>query len=407
MVTQGSIGPKPTTDPSHMTHIEPSPQRPRPQQVGSFPNAWTLFSVRGIPVRLDRTWLLIAALVAFMFFSSFRAALPAHELPLVLALSAAGAVLFFASILAHELGHALTSLDRDIPVLSITLFALGGVTESTREARRARDEFVIVGIGPFISLVLAAAFGLAATVAEPFPTLALLLGYLGWINVMLAVFNIVPGYPLDGGRLLRSILWGLTGKAHASTRWAARVGQVFAGTLILFGLGGFLLGRDHGFPGLIGALLDLLGGLWSVLIGFFLFRGATASYQRAAVRERLERRSVRDVMGSVPPPIPPSASLGDALERVQQRPSLLWPVGDPVLGGVLLSQIDAVPSDAWESTRVADVAHDVSLVTVDVEQSLDDAIDKMAAAPQNMVIVVDHGRPVGLLTPSLVSDLAG
>src|SRR5688572_10271937 len=132
-----------------MTDVEPSPQPARAQPVGSFPNARTLFRVRGIPVRVDWSFFLMAAFVAFQLFAGFAQSRGGGPVTPAL-LAAVGTVLFFASILAHELGHALTSLDRDIPVLSITLFALGGVTESTREADRARDEFVIVGIGPFI-----------------------------------------------------------------------------------------------------------------------------------------------------------------------------------------------------------------------------------------------------------------
>lgn len=377
-----------------MTHVEPSPQRTRPASSGTFPNAWTLFHVEGVPVRLDRSWLLIAAFVAYLFFGRFQRTLPDADVAVLGALAVAGSVLFFASILAHELGHALTSLDRDIPVLSITLFALGGVTESTQEARRARDEFIIVGIGPFISLVLAGAFGLLFTAVADVGPLAALAGYLAWANLALAIFNIVPGYPLDGGRLLRSILWGVTGKPHKATRWAARVGQGFAGLLIALGLAAFVTQRGGGFD-----------GLWEVLIGVFLFRGATASHKRAVLREGLEGRRIADVMGSVPPSLPAQWTLAQALPEVQQRPSLLWPVDDPVRGGVLLEQIDAVPSEQWERTLVGQIAHDADAVTVDIDEPLDTAVTRMADAPHNMLIVVAQGRPVGLLTPSLVTGL--
>lgn len=377
-----------------MTHVEPSPQRTPPSSSGTFPNAWTLFRVEGVPVRLDRSWLLIAGFVAYLFYGRFQSTLPEADVALLAALAVAGAVLFFASILAHELGHALTSLDRGIPVLAITLFAMGGVTESTQEARRARDEFIIVGIGPFISLVLAGGFGLLFTAVQGIAPLAALTGYLAWTNLALALFNIVPGYPLDGGRLLRSILWGLTGKPHKATRWAARVGQAFAGLLVALGLAAFATQRGGG-----------LDGLWEVLIGAFLFRGASASHKRAVMRERLEGRRIADVMGSVPPALSPQWSLAQALSQVQQRPSLLWPVGDPVTGALLLEHIDAVPAEQWERTTVEQVAHPAAGATVDVEESLDAAVTQMADAPQNMVIVVAHGRPVGLLTPSLVTGL--
>jgi Zn-dependent protease len=374
-----------------MTHVDqPSPQPTRPAQAGSFATTWTLFSISGIPVRVDRSWVLMAAFVAYLFFDRLRVGLPDTATVVLVGLAVAGALLFFASILAHEIGHALTSLDRDIPVHAITLFAMGGVTESYKEAERARDEFIIVGIGPFISLVMAALFGLLFTAVETIPAPAALMGYLAWTNVALAVFNIIPGYPLDGGRLLRSILWGVTGKPHQSTRWAARVGQVFAGALIAYGLYGFSAGGGY-------------GGLWNVLIGFFLFRGATASYQRARLRERLDSRTVGQLMGSVPPHLEPSATLREALQVVQERPSLLWPVGNPVQGGLLLSQIDAVPDRLWDQVTVAEIAYGASEVALDVGQGLEAALTQMASAPQNMIIITEGGRAVGLLTPSLIS----
>jgi Zn-dependent protease len=189
-------------------------------QRGSFQRARTLFSLRGVPVRIDASWLLIAGLVAFLFYSRMSASLPELGTVALVLAALAGSLLFFASLLAHELGHAFTSLDRGIPVFGITLFLMGGVTESTREAARARDEFVIVGIGPFISLVLAGLFGLLHLPLEGIQPVATVVGYLAWTNLLLAVFNLVPGYPLDGGRLLRSVLWAA--RASRTRRPAGR-----------------------------------------------------------------------------------------------------------------------------------------------------------------------------------------
>ncbi|MPZ71715.1 MAG: CBS domain-containing protein [Nitriliruptorales bacterium] len=387
-----------------MTDAEPRQQPARAQPAGSFPNAWTLCRVQGIPVRIDWSWLLMAGYVGFFLYTTFAGRPGPADPLLTLALAVAGTALFTASILAHELGHALTSLDRNIPVLSITMFALGGVTESTREADRARDEFVIVGIGPFISLVLAAAFGLVAAGTIGLPYVAGLAGVLAVANLILAIFNIVPGYPLDGGRLLRSVLWGITGDPHKSTRWAARVGQAFAATLVLVGLVGFTGGDFRWAPGFLRVPLEWIsGGLWTLLIGIFLFQGATSSYKRARLREQLNRTSVRDVMGSVPPPLPAQWNLARALDVVQERPSLLWPVGDPVVGTLVLGQIDAVPSDLWDTTTVEDIALAADVTAVPVDTPLDKAVERMANAPHNMIVVTDAGRAVGLLTPSLVS----
>lgn len=365
---------------------------PRPPRADTFPGAWTLVRVRDVPIRVDISWIAIAGLVVFFLFTQFTELLGGYGTPVAVGAAVLAAALFFASLLGHELGHAWTSLDRGIPVTGVTLFLLGGVTESTREARTAKDEFVIVGIGPFISLVLAAAFGLAYTVVADFPVPAAIAGYLAWINLMLGVFNLVPAYPLDGGRLLRSILWGVVGNPHRATRWAARVGQLFAGALIAYGIWTFVQLGGRGF-----------GGIWEVLIGLFLFRGAAQSHAQARVRGQLATQRVGDVMGSVPPALAGHERLSDAVVAVQERPSVLWPVGSPLQGGLTLERIDAVPRGDWALKTVADIALPAEDVTVPLDVPMDVALDRMAAAPGSMLIVVDGGRPVGLLTPSLVS----
>ena len=376
-----------------MAHVEPSPQRTVTESTPAS-SAWTLFTLRGVPVRADRSLLLLGALFGYFFaYDTLRFTVPGLGAGGVLALTVVCALLLFVSILAHEIGHMWTSLDRQIPVRSITLFLFGGVTESTREATRARDEFVIVGIGPFISLVLGAAFGLIATGTSGVPAIAAVAGLMGWTNIALAVFNIVPAYPLDGGRLLRSIFWGVTGKPHKATRWAARAGQVFAGLIMFEALYGSVMGGGTVF-----------GGLWNIFIGFFLFRGATASHKRAQLRERMERVRVGDLMGTVPPVLPATMSLRDALEQVQQRPSLLWPVGDPLRGTLTIAQIDAVPDEQWDTTTVGDVAHDPTTSSVEVDAAFDDVLDLISDAPENMLVVTDRGRAVGLLTPSLLAS---
>lgn len=366
----------------------------RAPRGSSFPNAWTLLHVRGVPIRVDVSWLVIAGLVVWILFSRFTSLLGDEGTAVAIAASVVAALLFFASLLAHELGHALTSLDRGIPVAGVTLFMLGGVTESTQEARTAKDEFVIVGIGPFISLVLGATFGLLYTAVAGQAVLAAIFGYLAWINVLLAVFNLVPGYPLDGGRLLRSVIWAVTGWPYRSTRWAARVGQGFA--LLLGGYGVWLLVQTTG---------QGFSGLWEILIALFLYRGAAQSYARARVRERLAGRAVREVMGTAPPTLEPQLSLAEAVVQLQQRPSLLWPVGSPITGAVTLERLDTVPRREWALTALEDVAHPAEQVTVDADTAMDVALDRIAGAPGNMLLVLDDGRPVGILTPSLVSDL--
>lgn len=369
---------------------------------------WTLLRVRGVPIRLDLSWVLICALVVYVFVTRFTVMLRPYGSGAIFAAAFAATVLFFASIVAHELGHALTSLDRGVPVTGVTLFLLGGVTESTREPASARDEFVIVGAGPFISLVLAAGFGLLFAIRPDTSPYGVVTGYLGWMNLALAVFNVLPGYPLDGGRLLRAVLWGASGRRDAATRWAARVGQVFAGLLVLGGLNG-VLGRPVPEPdGLLGAVVGTLAanGLWSILIGAFLVRGASDAHRRAAARERVDRHAIGELMGMVPPALPPDLTLAQAGARIEASPSLLFPVGDPVVGGITKATLDAVPRTTWEATTLGAIALAAEEVTVDVGTPLSVAIGMLREAPGRMLIVVEDGHPVGLLTPSLLGDLA-
>ena len=384
---------------------KPAPHGSRAARTRGF----TLFTVRGVPVRLDLSWFLIAGLVAYSYGSRMSndiVALRGVDTPVIWGAAIVAALLFFASLLAHEFGHAITSLNRGIPVLGITLFLLGGVTESTREARRARDEFVIVGIGPFISLVLAAAFGLLFTALRDWPVPAAVVGYLAWTNLALAVFNVLPGYPLDGGRLLRSVLWMVTGRPHRATQWAARVGQVFAGLLLAgaaWGLLGLPLVGPRWFR--IGVAVLSSVGLWGALIGFFLYRGATDAHRSARLKERWAGRRVRDVMGTVPPTLPPNASLAAVADVLGRKPSLLWPVGEPVRGLIRLQDLDAVTADRWATTAVADVAAAPDGRVIEADANLDRAARALVAAPEHQLVVVEGGRAVGLLTESLLVAL--
>lgn len=343
--------------------------------------------VLGIPVRVDASALIVGGLVAWVYVQ-IHTGLPTQDGRDIALGAALAAVGFFLSLLAHEMGHALASRFFGIPVHGVTLFFMGGVTESAHEARRPLHDFVIVGLGPLLSLIMAGVFFLLGGLA-PRSTVGLVGTFLAQANVVLAVFNVLPGYPLDGGRLLRAILWAATGRPHAATRWAARVGQGFAVLLGLLGVYGLVTGG--GF-----------GGLWEIMLAFFLWRGAAQSHARAGVREILSDRTARDAMGSVPPTLEPDASLSEALEAMQDRPSLLWPVGEPLVGALTLAQIDAVPDVAWHDTTLRQVALPLEAATVPADTRLDDAALRLRDAPGHMLLVVEDGRAVGLLTPSLV-----
>lgn len=372
---------------------------------GILSSRWTLAHVRDVPVYVGPSLLVLIGLFTYWLGSDF-AGRPPFSSPVAAWLAAAvTTMLFVACILAHEVGHAVTSLDRGVAVRGITLFLLGGVTESHGEPDSARDEVVIVGIGPLISLVLAAIFGLAVRVLPNFTGPELIAGYLAWLNGAMALFNLVPGYPLDGGRLLRALLWLVTSSRNRATRLAAAVGQAFAALLLLGALLS-LTGVPVFEPRAVWLLLRYLAamGLWGGLIGYFLLSSSLDAYRSARSRERLGRRRVRDLMGTVPPTVPADLSLSDVVVRLQQRPSILWPVGRPLIGGIRLEDLDGVARGDWALTAVGDVVERDVFVPDDTP--MDEALDLLTRTRDRMLIAVRDGEPVGLLTPSLVADAA-
>jgi Zn-dependent protease len=254
--------------------------------------------VAGIPVRVDASWFLVFALISW----SLAAGYFPHVLP---GLSPGGAwlqgiaasALLFVSVLVHELAHALVARHHGVRVNGIRLHVFGGVSELQTEPPSPRAEFRIAAVGPLASFATAAVFyGLGRTVADV-PWAIALTGYLAAVNLVLGLFNLVPGFPLDGGRLLRAMLWWWSGGQAWATRWASRVGAAFA--LALVGLG---------IVRAIGG--EAVGGVWFVLLGLFLYQAARASAELARLRECLERLTVADVMTPLTTAVEGLAPLG-------------------------------------------------------------------------------------------------
>lgn len=239
-----------------------------------FPRALRVARIRGVEVRLDPTWALFVVLMVWSFLARYGTAGRSGVIVTIMAVTAS--LGFFLSLLAHELGHALEARHRHLRVHGITLFLFGGVTEMDLHTRRPRDEFTVAAIGPYTSLVLAAAFGLVTAALDWYLPgraieIAVVTGTLGWLNLGLAVFNIVPGAPLDGGRVLRAGLWKLTGDRHRAQLIASSAGQLIA--FALLGCGAWVLVRG-GSGGVISAL-------WFGLVGLFMLRAARSERGQA------------------------------------------------------------------------------------------------------------------------------
>src|SRR5215813_6551718 len=236
--------------------------------------------ILGIEVGLHISWFIIAFLIALSLANQFHQVNPDWPESTIWVTAIATSVLFFITIILHELAHALVAKARYLPVRSITLFALGGVAQIEKEAGEPTTEFFMGIAGPIMSaligvvcLMLAYALGWTPIEMPRTPVLAVLM-WLGFINISLAIFNLIPGFPLDGGRILRAILWWITGDGVRATRLAARIGQIIAFAFIISGIARFFMGA--GF-----------GGLWMAFIGWFLLDAAGASRAQVEVSERL------------------------------------------------------------------------------------------------------------------------
>jgi Zn-dependent protease/CBS domain-containing protein len=350
-----------------------------------------LFRVAGVEIRVDASWLIIFVLVLWSLAAGyFPAAQPGYGAGAYFAIGVVATLLFFASVVVHELAHAAVANRHEAgAVRRITLFVFGGMAHLGREPRDARTELGIAAVGPATSLALAGLFWVLATWLPVPPLLGAMLRYLAFINAALAVFNLLPGFPLDGGRILRAVLWMRSGDLRASTVRAANWGSGVA-----FGL--MALGVLQIFAG------ALVGGLWLMFIGMFL-RGAAQTSQHAVIVEQaLAGARVRDLMIDHPVAAPPDMTVREAIEELFLRHGFGgFPVGEDgeLIGIVSLRHVGACPLAERDTRRV----HDVMLpagpaVEVAADAPLGDALRRMAAADIGRLLVVDGGRIVGMIT---------
>jgi Zn-dependent protease/predicted transcriptional regulator len=358
-----------------------------------FGSSWRVGRVAGIEVRVDTSWAVIALLITYSMYRRIDFLYPELSGGGAVGLAVLSAVLFFGSVLVHELAHALVSQARGIRVQDITLFLFGGATRARVESRGPGDEFLIALVGPLTSGLLAGLFGIIAglggdVLSRP---LAGTLGYLAWVNLVLAVFNLVPGFPLDGGRLLRSAIWKATGSLSRATRIASVSGQAVGWLLVAGGVAFLLAG-------------DLAGGIWFAFIGWFLVQAARSSYQELQLRNLLRGVEAEDVMAGSLLRIPPDLTLQQAVDGYFMRyDHSAFPVDEHgrTIGLLTLRGVRRVPSQEWSTRRVRE--HMVPLddqVLVAPHARMDDVLGKLEDGEANRVLVVQDGEVVGIITPS-------
>ena len=353
-------------------------------------NSVRIARIGGISINIHVSWIVIFVLITWTLAGSyFPQNYPDWPLSLYWTVGLATSVLFFVSVLAHELAHSFVARARGLPVHDITLFIFGGVSQLSEEPQTPATEFVMALVGPLTSIVLGVCFGavsfLAGGISEP---LAALGSYLAFINVLLGFFNLIPGFPLDGGRVLRSILWQATGSLQRATRWASLVGQVVAYLFILAGIWQIFTG-------------DWVGGLWIAFIGWFLDNAASSSYRQLTARNLLAGHKVSEAMSRECPQVNAGLTLDRLVsEHMLPTGARCFPVmeGGLVRGLLTLHNIKGVSRDRWATTTVEQVMTPLEgLKRVGPDEELWAAMQNMTADGVNQLPVMDDGRLLGML----------
>lgn len=348
----------------------------------------TLF---GFPIQIDASWLIVFLWVTWSLGASYYPqAYPEWSTLGRWLLAALTSALFFGSVLLHELGHSLVARKQGVPVKDITLYIFGGVAQISKEPRSAKEEVLMAFAGPAVSLALGVLFVVVWVVAMPLwePVGAVAM-YVGLSNLSLGVFNLIPGFPLDGGRVLRAVLWAARDDLLWATQWASRVGQVVSYLFILVGIGQ--------------AMLGLWGnGLSLVLIGMFLQTAARSSYVQLTIRNVLAEHVVAEAMSGMCALVPPQLTLDMLVEhyivRGGQRCFAVSGPQGPV-GLLTVHQVRDVPRDQWRDVHVRDVMMPLEDVdSVSPETDLEEAMWHMASDGVNQLPVLRDGELVGMLT---------
>ncbi len=356
----------------------------------------------GIPIELNPTWFIIFVLVAAsLAFGTFP------SVPEFAGWGAAGyvlaglltAMLFFASIVFHEISHSLVARSGGLKIERVTLFIFGGVAQMTEEPRTPGREFVMAIAGPCASVLLAGLFFAGYTLSRLGDLPSWVWGplaYLAQINLMVGLFNLLPGFPLDGGRVLRSALWAATGNQLTATKWAARSGQFIGYSMVALAVYGVLRGT--------------LSLIWLGLVGWFIAVLADSAYRQQLARTRLHATNVASAMSPAPIVAPGEITLEQLAHdfflggRHTRYPVLL---DGHVIGLVSLTDAKRLPREAWATTLVADVANrDLAALTIASDAPLDAALARLSTGPPGALLVVSGGRLVGILTRAdLISRL--
>jgi len=359
-----------------------------------------LFKVFGIQISLNYSWFIIFGLIVWSlaqgYFPQMRPDLP---LMTYWFMGLITALLLFISVLLHELSHSYVALASGIGIQGITLFIFGGLARISREPSDARTEFKIAIAGPATSLALALIFWLSSRGVDfllPGSVISSIFYYLFLINGILVVFNLIPGFPLDGGRLLRAYIWNRTGNLKKATRIASRVGKGFALLLIFVGFVNIITGR-------------LLDGIWFAFIGMFLQQAANESYRSVVLQQALEGVKVRDLMTRDVITVGEGVSIKELVDQYffrYRHASFLVVSGEELRGIITLREVKKLPREEWAFRQVKDIMEHISSETVlHPDEGAVDALRKMTTDKKGRLPVVEDGRLKGILARGDIMSL--
>jgi Zn-dependent protease/CBS domain-containing protein len=353
-------------------------------------SSFRLFRIFGIDIGIHFTWIFI-----FLFFSwslaqgYFPQAYPSWSTAVYWVSGVIASLFLFVSVLLHEMAHSLVARRRGIPVNSITLFILGGVSNLEEEPQKPQAEFAMAIVGPATSLVLAAVLWGITWIphADASPVYAVI-EYLALINLLLGLFNLLPGFPLDGGRVLRSIIWGSTGNLIKATNIAGIVGQVMGWAMIAAGV-------------ILAFTVSIFTGLWIAFIGWFLNSSADASRKEVTLRERLSHVKVRDIISPDIEVIGPKSTIAQLVNDIfAKKHGRAVPVcqDDKLIGIVTITDVREVSQAEWDQTTVEKIMTREPLYKVSPDDNVNTAFKMLALNNINQVLVESNGQCAGILS---------
>ena len=363
-----------------------------------FGTRFKLFRLFGFTVSVDASWFIVAVLLTWTLAQQFAADYEIGPTTYWL-MGLAGMLGLFASIVVHEFAHSLVARRRGVPIRGITLFIFGGVAEMEREPPNAKTEFLVAIAGPIASVLIAGAcyglYWLGVRTNWPAPVNGVL-QWLAIINLIVVGFNLVPAFPLDGGRVLRSILWHYKQNLRWATRVTSTLGSIFGMLLIGFGIFSFMAG-------------NFIGGIWMGFIGLFLLSAARMSYQQLILRRELEGEPVSHVMRTDVRTVPPDITIQQCVEDYLYRYDYkMFPVarnGD-LVGCVTTRRIKEVPRDQWDRTTVGEIVNGCTGEnTISPDADAMQALSKMQRNQLSRLMVVDHGQLQGVFSLKDVMNL--